>query len=123
VFILTLVAFGVLFDVLVTGCALESADFDKDLIMKSDGMVYRIGEQKPYTGKAYQTVCGYDTPCGFFKYSVHWRGEFKDGRRDGIFEFPRSRCANDFFCPGDEDVARVRFIRGVEQGETHVNCQ
>lgn len=118
---LMVVALGVVTSVLATGCALRGADFDKDLITKSDGLVYKVGEQAPYTGKAYMTVCGHDTPCGFFKYSVHWRGEFKDGRPHGTFEFPRSRGANDFFCPGDKDVVYVRFIDGVEQAGKPLN--
>jgi hypothetical protein len=114
---LMVLALGVVISVLMTGCGLQGADYDKDLVMRSDGRVYRVGEQTPYTGKAYMTVCGYDTPCDFFNYSVHWRGEFKDGRRHGTFEFPPSRGANDFFCPGDKNVLYVRFIDGVEQAE------
>lgn len=120
--ILMLEAFGVFLTVSVTGCTLQGADFDTDLILRGDGVVYKIGEQKPYTGKAYQPVCD-SCQCGFFNCFVHWRGQFRDGRRDGTFEFPRSRRSEDFFCPGDKDVAHVKFIKGVEQRETDVDSQ
>jgi len=96
---------------ILTGCGQrpEGVDFDKDLTQRADGLVHKIEDDKPYTGKAYSTVCGYD--CLPF---VHWQGEFKDGKKHGTFVFPESRKSNDFFRPGDKHVVRVKFRHGIE---------
>ncbi len=99
---------------ILAGCGhgLEGADFDKDLAKRADGLVYRAVDDRPYTGKAYQTVCGQD--CFWF---IHWKGEFKDGRKHGTFVFPESRKSNDFFRPGDKHVIRIKFRDGIEVGD------
>ena len=61
-----------------------------------DGTVYVKGTDTPFTGKAYQTVCGDE--CGLFGcYSIHWYASFKDGYRDGVVFLPMSDRSNDFF--------------------------
>lgn len=92
----------------------EGIDFGKELILKEDGLVYRIGQDKPYTGKAYDSVCGHD--CMPF---IHWQGEFKDGKKHGTFVFPASRKPNDIFRPGDQHVVRVKFADGIDVGQAN----
>lgn len=36
----------------LAGCGANGADFDKELALKSDGLVYKLGEDDPYTGEA-----------------------------------------------------------------------
>lgn len=88
----------------------DGADFDEALQRKEDGLVYRIGEDKPYTGKAYKTPSPEMLPM------INWQGEFKNGRPHGIFVFPTSRVAHDVFESGDERAIRVEFKDGIELG-------
>lgn len=98
----------------MVGCIskLEGVDFDDKLMLKEDGLVYRKGDDKPFTGKAYDSVCGYG--CMPF---IHWQGEFKDGKKHGTFIFPESRKADGFFHPDDKIVIRVKFVEGIEVDE------
>ncbi len=95
----------------MAGCAQkpEGFEFNRGLMLKEDGLVYRIGEDTPYTGKAYDSVCGHKCmPL------IHWQGEFKDGKKHGTFVFPASRKPNALFASGDKHVVRVKFTDGIE---------
>lgn len=86
----------------------EGVDSDRDLTMKDDGLIYRIGEDTPYTGKAYCTVFGE-------KSVLHWEGEFKDGKEHGTWLLPADRVGDHWFHGGDEQgVVRVEYRDGVE---------
>lgn len=99
-----------------TGCGVEGADYEKELVLKSDGLVYRLSEDRPYTGSAYVSVCGSECRCGLFgPLAVHWQGEYKHGKKHGTFAYPVSRRKDDFYCAGDSRVIRVRFSDGIEQ--------
>ena len=100
----------------MVGCAydIEGVDFSPHLTLKEDGLVYRVEDDRPFTGKAYDSVCGRD--CMPF---IHWQGQFKDGKRHGTFVFPVSRKSNDFFRPGDKHVVRVKFAEGIEVGQAN----
>ncbi|MBI5572355.1 MAG: hypothetical protein HY914_20595 [Desulfomonile tiedjei] len=114
--VVSAVALGLLIGSMA-GCAYrdEGVDFDKELTMKEDGLVYTIREDKPFTGKAYLTVCGRE--CMPF---LHWEGEFKDGKKHGTFVFPESRKSNDIFRPGGKHVVRVKFKDGIEVEQAKV---
>ena len=99
----------------LAGCTPQGADYDMELVRKENGLAYRIVDGKPYTGKAYQTVCGHECKCGFFDLFIHWQGELKDGKKHGTFVYPSSRDNNGFFCPGDDKgVIEVKYRDGVE---------
>ena len=100
---------------MLTGCKPQGADYDIELTRKEDGLVYRKADDMPYTGKAYQTVCGNDCSCLFLRLMIHWQGEFKNGKEHGTFIYPQSRKRDEFFCSGDKDVTEVKYSDGVEQ--------
>jgi len=100
---------------IVAGCedrvaGLEGVDFDKELTLKEDGLVYRKGEDKLYTGKAYCQQ--FDGQSRILGWDLHWHGEFKDGKKHGIFLFPASR--KPFFLWGGNDFIQVQFRDGIE---------
>ncbi len=91
----------------------EGADFDRELTLKPDGLVYGIGEDNPYTGKAYCTV--FNERSRILGLSLHWQGEYKDGKPHGIWLLPASRKPDHGFEWGDDRGAvRVEFRDGVE---------
>jgi hypothetical protein len=97
---------------LLAACGPQGLDYEKWLVLKEDGLIYRIGEDEPYTGKAYCTL-------GFrgswlLGYALTWQGEFKAGKKHGTFFFPASRKANDFFFWGGKEVLQVQFRNGIE---------
>jgi len=90
----------------------EGADSDRELTRKADGLIYRIGEDIPYTGKAYCTVFNERSISGL---ALHWQGEYKDGKMHGIWLLPESRKWDHWFWWGDDrGVVRVEFRDGVE---------
>lgn len=71
-----------------------AVDSDKALIYR-DGIAFAKGEETPFTGAAYQSVCGGD--CGFSGCSsIHWYSEFDNGKRSMSF-LPESGETNGFF--------------------------
>ena len=91
----------------------EGLDFDRELTLKADGLVYRMGDDCPYTGKAYCTV--FNERSRILGLPLHWQGEFKDGKSHGIWLLPESRKADDCYEWGeDRGVVRVEFRDGVE---------
>ena len=91
----------------------EGADYDRELTLKADGLVYRIGEDTPYTGKAYCTV--FNDRSSIWGLALHWQGEFKDGKEHGIWLLPADRVPDHGFNWGDDrGVVRVESGDGVE---------
>ena len=70
---------------------------DADMAFEhKEGVVYLKGIDVPFSGKAYQTVCGDE--CGIFGcYSIHWKGSYTNGYRNGIFYSPKSDRSDDYF--------------------------
>ena len=70
---------------------------DADIAFEhKEGIVYLKGVDVPFSGKAYQTVCGDE--CGIFGcYSIHWKGSYTNGYRNGIFYSPKSDRSDDYF--------------------------
>ncbi len=85
---------GVLFTVLAIwigysvyqcdGFLLGVSNFD---LVSIDGISVLKTTGKPYTGKAYGSVCGGE--CGMCG-ELHWRGEYKEGKWHGKFDIPVS---------------------------------
>ncbi|WP_396586760.1 hypothetical protein [Bermanella sp. R86510] len=74
---------------------------DSELVIK-EGIVFLRGDDTPYTGSAFSTVCGGE--CGFMLCTLlHWRGTYKEGRLHGEFDAPMSGIGDKYwFTPGDE---------------------
>ena len=99
---------------LAAGCSSrpEGLEYDTYLTLKEDGLVYSLLDGKPYTGKAYMLV--FNECSRIFGCSLHWQGEFKDGKKNGTFVYPPSRNPDAFFLWGDKDVRGVQFRDGIE---------
>lgn len=74
---------------------------DYDLQTK-EGVTLLKSTGKPYTGKAYSTVCGGE--CGLMSCALlHWRAEYKNGKLNGEFDAPISGVGDKhWFSPGDK---------------------
>jgi hypothetical protein len=94
----------------------EGVDSDRELTWKDDGLVYRIGEDTPYTGKAYCTMFN-DERSSIWGMSLHWQGEFKDGKRHGTWLLPAEHIG--LVWGDDWNVVRVEFRDGVEVADNN----
>jgi hypothetical protein len=105
-----------LFASLMVGCASrpEGADYDTELALRKDGLVYSIVEDKPYTGKANSFALGPSECTCIMGCPLHWQGEFQDGKKHGTSIFPASRKEDAFFMWGDKNVLKVQFSHGIE---------
>ena len=71
-----------------------AVDADQALSYRN-GIAFAKGEETPFTGAAYLTVCG--SECGFAGCSsLHWYSEFEKGKKTASL-LPESGRANDFF--------------------------
>ena len=79
---------------------------DSELQTK-DGIMLLKSTGKPYTGRAYATVCGGE--CGFMSCALlHWRAEYKEGRLHGQFDAPISGVGDKhWFSPGDKTETHI----------------
>ncbi|WP_198263191.1 hypothetical protein [sulfur-oxidizing endosymbiont of Gigantopelta aegis] len=80
------------------------SDFD---LQSKNGITFLKSTNKPYTGKAYSTVCGGE--CGFMSCSLlHWKTEYREGKLHGKFDVPLSGLGDKhWFSPGDETKTHV----------------
>ncbi|MCL6416840.1 hypothetical protein MIB92_14360 [Aestuariirhabdus sp. Z084] len=73
----------------------DAKDIDVDLEIR-ERVVYERGSETPFTGSAYQTVCGGE--CGFWGcYSLHRYAQYNQGQLDGLVLTPSSGRSDDFF--------------------------
>jgi hypothetical protein len=71
-----------------------AVDADQALSYRN-GIAFAKGEETPFTGAAYSSVCG--SECGFAGCSsLHWYSKFEKGKRTESL-LPESGRANDFF--------------------------
>ena len=82
-------------------------------LQTKEGVTLLKSTGKPYTGKAYSTVCGGE--CRFMSCALlHWKAEYKEGKLHGEFDAPLSGIGDkNWFSPGDETETYI-YVNGIK---------
>lgn len=100
--------------VLIVGCgAPEGTDFGQHLFQDEDGIVRIKKGNSLFTGQAYTLVCEECAEPLFMNWPVHFVGQYKAGKPDGVFWVPKSGNQDDFFQYRDrEEQTQVIYEDG-----------
>lgn len=92
-------------------CKLFLQGISNSELVRKNGISYLKESNQPYSGKAYDTVCGGE--CGFLSCALlHWRGEYKDGKLHGKLDVPKSGLGDKHWFSPDEETQTYIYDNG-----------
>ena len=82
---------------LISGCDDPGTNYEIELHETKDGLVRYRSNNALFTGKYYISTCEECSEPLLNNWPVHSAGYYKDGKKDGVFWFPKSGRSDDFF--------------------------